>query len=63
MEAGVPVVPVTIVGTHGIMPKGRPSIRPGTATVVFHTPIDPAQVAGREELMEVVRARIASALD
>src|SRR5215831_10500641 len=28
-ETAVPVVPVTIVGTHYVMPKGRFSIKPG----------------------------------
>src|ERR1700726_428048 len=32
MECGVPVVPITITGTHYLMPKGRFAINPGTAT-------------------------------
>jgi 1-acyl-sn-glycerol-3-phosphate acyltransferase len=32
MECGVPVVPVTITGTHEAMPKGRFSIKKGLAT-------------------------------
>src|ERR1700688_4530468 len=41
MECEVPVVPVTIAGTHYLMPKGRFSIKPGTVTVTFHPPIEP----------------------
>jgi len=62
MESGTPVAPVTIAGTHNLMPKRRWSLRPGTATVTFHQPIDPTQVSDREELMAVVREQIQRAL-
>ena len=62
MECGVPVVPVTIVGTHELMPKGRFAIKPGTATVIFHPPIEPENFGSRERLMEKVRAVIESGL-
>jgi 1-acyl-sn-glycerol-3-phosphate acyltransferase len=62
LDAGVPIVPMTIVGTRAIWPKGSISIKPGTATVVFHPPIDPKQYPEREALMDAVRASIASAM-
>jgi 1-acyl-sn-glycerol-3-phosphate acyltransferase len=62
MECGVPVVPVTIVGTYYIMPKARFAIKPGTATVIFHPPIEPSNFGSRECLMEQVRAVIDSGL-
>ena len=62
MECGVPVVPVTIVGTHDAMPKKRFAIRPGTVKVIFHEPIEPKDFGSRECLMEKVRAAIASGL-
>lgn len=62
IECGVPVVPVTITGTHYIMPKGRFAIRPGVATVIFHPPIEPEHFGSRECLMEKVRAAIDSGL-
>jgi 1-acyl-sn-glycerol-3-phosphate acyltransferase len=62
MESGVPVVPVTIVGTHEIMPKRRFGIRPGNATVVFHPPIDSRQFTDRDALLTTVRQTIASPL-
>lgn len=62
MEAGVPVVPVTILGTAECWPKGTWSIRPGKATVIFHPPINPSGFKDREELMAAVRQSIASAL-
>jgi 1-acyl-sn-glycerol-3-phosphate acyltransferase len=62
IETGVPVVPITILGTYEIMPKGRFAIRPGTATVIFHEPVNPAAFPSREALMEAVREKIAGAL-
>jgi len=62
MECGVPVVPVTIAGTHYLMPKGRFAIKPGVAIVIFHPPIEPSDFGSRECLMEKVRAVIESGL-
>lgn len=61
-ECGVPVVPITIAGTHYIMPKRRYAIKPGTATVIFHDPIDPKDFGTREQLMDKVRVAINSGL-
>jgi 1-acyl-sn-glycerol-3-phosphate acyltransferase len=61
-QSGVPVVPMTIVGTHYVMPKGRFSINPGEVTLIFHKPIEPAEFGSREELMAKVRAAINSGL-
>ena len=62
MECGVPVVPVTIVGTQYAMPKAKFSIKPGIVKVIFHAPIDPKDFGSRECLMEKVRAAIESGL-
>jgi 1-acyl-sn-glycerol-3-phosphate acyltransferase len=62
MECGVPVVPVTISGTHDIMPKTRFAINPGTVKVIFHAPIEPRDFVSRECLMEKVRGVIESGL-
>jgi 1-acyl-sn-glycerol-3-phosphate acyltransferase len=62
MECGVPVVPITINGTHYVMPKGRFAIKPGLATVIFHPPIEAKDFASRECLMEKVRVAIDSGL-
>lgn len=62
MESGVPVVPVTIVGTHHILPKRRFSIRQGEATVVFHAPLDPKHFSDRDTLLSAVHDSIESAL-
>jgi 1-acyl-sn-glycerol-3-phosphate acyltransferase len=62
METGAPCVPVSIHGTENMMAKGSLRIRPGTAHIVFHPPLDPRSFATREELMAAVRAAIASGL-
>src|ERR1700722_13751790 len=62
MECGVPVVPVTISGSHYVMPKGRFAIKPGIVTLNFHPPIEPEDFGSREELMEKVRRAIDSGL-
>ena len=62
MEAGVAVIPVTLLGTSECWPKGTWAMRPGKATVIFHPPIVPSEFADREELMAAVREQIASAL-
>jgi 1-acyl-sn-glycerol-3-phosphate acyltransferase len=61
-EAGAPCIPISIFGTEKMMAKGTWRIRPGTAHVLFHAPIDPNGYATREELLEAVRKAIASGL-
>jgi 1-acyl-sn-glycerol-3-phosphate acyltransferase len=62
IESGVPVIPMTILGTYEAWPKHRFALRPGVVTVVYHPPIDPKDYADRDELMTAVRDSIASAL-
>jgi 1-acyl-sn-glycerol-3-phosphate acyltransferase len=62
MDSGVPVVPVTLLGTFESWPKTRFALKPGTATCVFHPPIHPQDYADREALTQAVRTSIASAL-
>jgi 1-acyl-sn-glycerol-3-phosphate acyltransferase len=61
-ECAVPVVPVTIVGTHDAMPKGRFAIKRGTVTVIFHDAIEPSDFGSRDCLMARVRAVINTGL-
>jgi 1-acyl-sn-glycerol-3-phosphate acyltransferase len=62
MESGVPVVPITMVGSHEAMPKGRFAITPGLVQVIFHPPIEPKDFGSRECLTEKVRQVIDSGL-
>jgi 1-acyl-sn-glycerol-3-phosphate acyltransferase len=61
-ETGAPCIPVSIHGTEGMMAKGSPKIKPGTAYIEFHAPIYPNDYATREDLLDAVRAAIASGL-
>lgn len=64
IEAGVPVVPVSILGSRERMPKGRLSIVPGEILLRFGAPIESKgyEVDEREELLERVRAAVAAGL-
>jgi 1-acyl-sn-glycerol-3-phosphate acyltransferase len=46
IEAGLPVVPLSIVGTRFVMRKGRLAVAPGDVTLSIHAPIDTAGRAG-----------------
>ncbi|MGC2256567.1 MAG: lysophospholipid acyltransferase family protein, partial [Candidatus Acidiferrales bacterium] len=65
IRAGVPVVPVSILGSRERMPKGKLSTVPGEILLRFGAPIDSTQYAvdEREELLERVRAAVASGLE
>jgi len=62
MQTGAPCIPVSIYGTEALLAKGSNRIRSGEVHVTFHPPIDPADFAAREELLEAVRSAIASGL-
>jgi len=64
LDAGAPIVPVSIRGTYELMPRGARRIRKGLVRIVFHEPITVSGYAPETmpELMERVRAAIASAL-
>jgi 1-acyl-sn-glycerol-3-phosphate acyltransferase len=62
IESGVPVVPVTIAGTHECMPKGQFAVKPGLVRLIFHPPIEPKDFGDRDQLMEQVRQAIESGL-
>lgn len=62
METAAPCIPVSIYGTESLMAKGSFAIKPGTVHFAFHPPIDPRNFATRDDLMQAVRAAIASGL-
>ncbi len=57
LEAGLPVVPISIVGSRHVMLKGRLATYPGDVTVIVHEPIDTQALAGSDprEFAERVR--------
>ena len=62
MQTGAPCIPVSIYGTETMMARGSVRIQPATAHIFFHPPVFPKDYATREELLEAVRAAIASGL-
>lgn len=64
IEAGAPIVPISVSGSARIMRKGEFVVRPGVVRLVFHDPI-PTQgltLEDRDDLSEQVRAAILSEL-
>jgi 1-acyl-sn-glycerol-3-phosphate acyltransferase len=61
LQAGLPVVPLSIVGSRHVMLKGRLATYPGTVRLVVHDPIDTSELAGLDpkEFGERVRRVIA----
>ena len=64
MDAGLPILPVSIAGTERILPNGTVQLLPGAARITVHDPIETAGLGpeDRDELMARVREVIASAL-
>jgi 1-acyl-sn-glycerol-3-phosphate acyltransferase len=62
IDAGLPVVPVSIAGSRHVMRKGRLMTCPGYVTLTIHEPIATAGVGreGARELAERVRAVVRS---
>jgi 1-acyl-sn-glycerol-3-phosphate acyltransferase len=54
IEAGLPVVPLSIAGTRFVMRKGRLTVAPGDVTLAVHPPIE---TAGRAERPTIDDAR------
>lgn len=57
IQAGVPIVPISIIGAHEIMPKRSLRIRPGKIKMVIDRPVDVSgyKIETRGELIERVR--------
>jgi 1-acyl-sn-glycerol-3-phosphate acyltransferase len=45
IQAGLPIVPLSIIGTRNVMPKGRLRTEPAHVTLIVHEPIQPAAIA------------------
>jgi 1-acyl-sn-glycerol-3-phosphate acyltransferase len=44
MEAGLPIVPLAVIGTRSVMPKGRLRTEPANVRLIVHAPIQPRTV-------------------
>ena len=48
LQAGLPVVPISVVGSRHVMLKGRLATYPGKVTLIVHPPIDTTGMADDE---------------
>jgi 1-acyl-sn-glycerol-3-phosphate acyltransferase len=62
IKAGVPVLPVTISGSHLITPKKSLKINKGKIRLIIGKPIEPGQYKGADELMHAAYDTISSNL-
>lgn len=67
MQAGLPLVPISVIGSRHVMTKGELTTRPGHVTLVVHDPIEtaanteptPAQIrALAEQVRDVIRPAV-----
>jgi 1-acyl-sn-glycerol-3-phosphate acyltransferase len=65
IESRLPVVPLTVVGNHTVMPRGRLMVRPTPVRVVVHDAISTADLSRKDAraLAERVQAIVASGLN
>lgn len=64
IQAGVPVIPISIVGTHKLMRKGELFVRPGEVTIRFGPGVDASTytMEHRVQLLERVHSLVAAGL-
>jgi len=68
IEAGLPVVPLAVIGTREVMPKGRLRTEPADVKLIIHDPIPPPAlvaptVRDAKALAERARGIVASAVE
>jgi 1-acyl-sn-glycerol-3-phosphate acyltransferase len=72
IQAGLPIVPLSIVGNRAVMPKGRLRTEPAHVSLIVHDPIQPPVIADptvhdakalAERVHDIVAAPIEHALD
>jgi 1-acyl-sn-glycerol-3-phosphate acyltransferase len=57
LEAGLPVVPLSVIGSRHVMLKGRLATYPGQVTLVVHDPIDTTSLNGSDARAFAERVR------
>lgn len=64
IEAGAPIIPISVSGARNIMRKGEFALHPGEISLTIHNPIptDHCAVEDRERIMAEVRQAILSGL-
>jgi 1-acyl-sn-glycerol-3-phosphate acyltransferase len=68
IQAGLPIVPLSVIGTRESMPKGRLETRPADVTLIIHDPIQPPALdvptpRDAKALADTVRSIVAAAVE
>jgi 1-acyl-sn-glycerol-3-phosphate acyltransferase len=68
IEAQMPIVPVAVIGTRAVMPKGRLRTEPADVGLIIHDPIQPPAIDAptihdARQLAERVRTVVANTVD
>jgi 1-acyl-sn-glycerol-3-phosphate acyltransferase len=68
IQAGLPIVPLSVIGTRESMPKGRLETRPADVTLIVHDPIQPPALDAptprdAKKLADQVHAIVAAAVE
>jgi 1-acyl-sn-glycerol-3-phosphate acyltransferase len=65
VEAGLPIVPISLSGSRHVMTKGQLTVRPGHVTLTVHSPIETTGVSRDRirELADQVREIVRSAIE
>jgi 1-acyl-sn-glycerol-3-phosphate acyltransferase len=68
IQAGLPIVPLAVIGTRQVMPKGRLRTEPANVTLVVHDPIQPPAIEAptvrdAKALADRVHAIVANAVE
>jgi 1-acyl-sn-glycerol-3-phosphate acyltransferase len=68
IEAGLPIVPLSVVGTRQVMPKGRLRTEPADVSLFIHAPIEPPWLSApttqdAKALADRVHAVVAGAVE
>jgi 1-acyl-sn-glycerol-3-phosphate acyltransferase len=68
MQAGLPIVPISVIGSRHVMKKGELTTRPGHVTLIVHPPIETPvnaepSVAAVREFADRIRAVIRPAVE
>jgi 1-acyl-sn-glycerol-3-phosphate acyltransferase len=68
IEAGLPIVPLAVIGTRQVMPKGRLRTEPADVRLVVHAPIQPPAIhaptaVDAKALADRVHAIVADTVD
>lgn len=65
LDLGLPILPLTIVGTRDVLPAGTSDLMPGSARLVIHppVPVSGSSIEDCERLKDQVRDLIASSLE